>query len=781
MNSNPYSLTWHLMRKDFRQVLSLVLCLFVVAIGFQVISIFQSRSSFELMSLLNHLALIGMPCLFAIGAGALLVGQEKENRTLGWLTAMPIPSRAIFQSKIYVAVICLALSWGLSLCIYLITRGFLSAPIQWTHDSWYLMVLWPLNSLILLLAGMATAWRFQSSLNSLLLILPISLVPSAVGQFMGIFVGDPYFQPLLLGLLGVGCVLLTAYSTVAARRQLSPQTPPSMPRLWARNRPIAAAVPFHWSAPHSAGDSLLHQFVKQNRVLLIAAFNIMIVLPLLGAFAKNLSGQVLATGACFLALTTSWLGVLAFHGDRLHQRIRFLSDRGVSPNLVWFTRHIVPSGLVVLSALAVGTVCAYKVMPSHDALRHFFPPFISVVMLVLLLGIYALSQWVAQLVASPPIAAILAPASVMLIIGYYAYGVTELGAPYWTALVPMVLSFVATFVQMRRWMDLRTQGWFLLNHGFMVVLLVLVPWANLAMDKVLHPGIPPSIRTAMLNSLGSLNVTAHAMGDILQVARKGETDGERIPKSIHEGMDAVEARLLQCIQTSSKVPAQVASEHWKNIRFRAIEWMADPESKEKLESYRQSVQWMLHVALRLRQEKDLVSQSYADLSEICLVQEMSRTNALSMLGEELFERAAKYCADEGFRDRARRRAVAISWQQSSQNPSVLGDYFIRTEPKSDFVHYSAMQRRVRDELVCHLWNLLDAQDPGSIELAAEQVRKDWKDGMHLQTEFREENLHFIMNGLQYPGALWRGEWERQAVELWNTRIQNLRSPVEAKE
>jgi hypothetical protein len=64
---------------------------------------------------------------------------------------------------------------------------------------------------------------------------------------------------------------------------------------------------------------------------------------------------VLAVLLVFLA--TSWLGVLAFHGDLLHQRIRFLAERGVSPGKVWATRHAVPlSLLAVLLVVVLGLV-----------------------------------------------------------------------------------------------------------------------------------------------------------------------------------------------------------------------------------------------------------------------------------------------------------------------------------------------------------------------------------------------------------------------------------------
>ncbi|MFG0261965.1 MAG: ABC transporter permease [Novipirellula sp. JB048] len=52
-----------------------------------------------------------LPALFAAGAGALSVGQEKEQGTLWWLSAMPVTPRHLIWSKFLVALIGLATIW----------------------------------------------------------------------------------------------------------------------------------------------------------------------------------------------------------------------------------------------------------------------------------------------------------------------------------------------------------------------------------------------------------------------------------------------------------------------------------------------------------------------------------------------------------------------------------------------------------------------------------------------------------------------------------------------
>ena len=44
---------------------------------------------------MHSLSLMMIPLLFAIGAGPMLVSQEKEQRTLGWIGSLPVGPRSI--------------------------------------------------------------------------------------------------------------------------------------------------------------------------------------------------------------------------------------------------------------------------------------------------------------------------------------------------------------------------------------------------------------------------------------------------------------------------------------------------------------------------------------------------------------------------------------------------------------------------------------------------------------------------------------------------------------
>ena len=126
-----------------------------------------------------------MPSLFAVGVGVLLVGQEKERRTLDWLRSLPIAAGDVVAVKLATGFVALIAVWCLNLlllAIFVLPTG--RWPVASPADSWLIDAgweyLWPLQSVFLLLAGFATAWIFRSSLVALLALIPLALLPGVV-------------------------------------------------------------------------------------------------------------------------------------------------------------------------------------------------------------------------------------------------------------------------------------------------------------------------------------------------------------------------------------------------------------------------------------------------------------------------------------------------------------------------------------------------------------------------------------------------------------------------
>ncbi|MBM3966594.1 MAG: hypothetical protein FJ308_16245 [Planctomycetes bacterium] len=117
---------------------------------------------------------IVMPIIFATGIGVLLVGMEKENRTLQWLQGMPVSSAQIAKTKFMVAVVSLIGTWALSLLMLWMFRivfqgqpGITKPELDSLSESYFYPILFPTVSFFLGFAGLALAWRVSSPIYAL--------------------------------------------------------------------------------------------------------------------------------------------------------------------------------------------------------------------------------------------------------------------------------------------------------------------------------------------------------------------------------------------------------------------------------------------------------------------------------------------------------------------------------------------------------------------------------------------------------------------------------------
>lgn len=175
-----------LLWKEFRQVVPLITAVLLGGFGLLllilVLSALESKKSFSFDRGYWYLFL-SMPMMYATGVGVLLVGIEKESRSLQWMRSLPISSKQIAWNKLVVAMGTLALVWLIALTAWC---AFASAvggdpraldpwvPGQSDSAGW-LLATYFLLSLFLSLAGLAFAWRFQSQFLSLALLVPAAL------------------------------------------------------------------------------------------------------------------------------------------------------------------------------------------------------------------------------------------------------------------------------------------------------------------------------------------------------------------------------------------------------------------------------------------------------------------------------------------------------------------------------------------------------------------------------------------------------------------------------
>ncbi len=266
----------HLCWKEVRQVLPLVWMQLGLGVCFQLLFLLQPDRAF----VPRFLVFAGMPSLFALGVGALLVGQEKERRTLDWLRSLPIAAGDLLAVKLATGFFALLVVWGLNLlllAVFVVPTG--RWPMPTPADSWLIDAgweyLWPLQSVFLLLAGFAVAWVFRSSLVALLALVPLALLPSAVAFGLNYLVkwpssilSDPAPWMMAVALIVLSPPLLMV-GWRRGRKSLAAEQFSAQPFFWnlARGRPWGELE--IWERPtYSPAAMLIWQFVRQNRKVL---------------------------------------------------------------------------------------------------------------------------------------------------------------------------------------------------------------------------------------------------------------------------------------------------------------------------------------------------------------------------------------------------------------------------------------------------------------------------------------------------------------------------------
>ncbi len=421
-----------------------------------------------------------LPNLVALGAPAMLVGGEEDSGTLSWLRTLPVRWQKVVQSKFLVGAGATVVTWLCASVFMLLHLTHLSMPAGTSIGYKFVttVILVHFTGLLLLLS-FACAYFFRSAIVGLLVLIPtlitvyvasaiaasFLLMDSTVKAIFG--VADVRGTNALVMVSGL-VVLLAALQLIAfwflqrwlgRRRLANPmssrrsiaeafadqvQQPYRPPMLESRHRP-------------SPMRALLWQQYRQ------IAWPLM-TLVFIGLVSASLSGHFWETrltgfreffvrvfGPFFFVVSAIGLGSLVFYGDNVNGRRVFFSDRGISPNRVWWTRMIFP-----LLGCALITIVAFVLMPDDDAGS-------AMAISVPLLFVFGqmVSMWMSRPLLSLFTGPVYAASFGTLFGGFYQY--------YWgygwtlTLVVPVLL--IATWWMCRQWMTGKADHVF---HGKMV-------------------------------------------------------------------------------------------------------------------------------------------------------------------------------------------------------------------------------------------------------------------------------------------------------------------------
>jgi hypothetical protein len=709
--------------------------------------------------------------------------------------------------------------------------------MTWTSVSWVL------HSLFLLFAGITLAWRIRSALAALLWLAPVSLIPLAIAYFVDSvrlwdfrFGSDPADYTLIASqCFCIVVALLMADSSGRANLMPQPAGGSSVNSyLPARLLPWLPAKDRYRTDERLAGyhqiqspmPALVWQFILQSRILLIGTSAMLAVAAIVVA-ATDIAragdaGIPLVMLLGFVA--SSWLGVSVFQGDSAQQRIRFLADRGISPRLVWFTRHAAPVGVLAIFLgvlVLIGTLLAASGRAGNlsDAAGAVAMAALSIAVL------YLASQWFSQVVASPIVSTIAAPFMSIATISYVAFAVFSLGTPWWLLAMLAPVPLIATYVMMRRWMD-RRFGWtYWTSHAAFLGVMLFVPAGPLLFAVTTVPGMPSSVAKELaeanrgvshaglapielvLTSLVGMQGDASEAGGLPMGDDSGDDSDQPTPNE--DSDDAVtldnDARLdddshLDAIKRqleASNAPVSASSvlvlDYLHNTltlsRMRLQQDAAEASGlgndPKTMERYRRVIGLMADIARLMRMSPRVIEQDVADLLEITLLLEARRPAAVEWFGESLHGRTLAILADGARRTAARRRAVASSWMQfelenrSSKFPaSTFGGYPVDTfgpdnAPTLVGIH---TRRRQVGLAVAELWKLAKGGPAAATPETLGKIARLWRRGEgrygigiagpYLRADDLDRFVHpGFRSGVMGIGNQWFGDWERQAAEI----------------
>jgi hypothetical protein len=821
--------------KELRQLLPLLTLLPILGMLFLLFG-WLAHGGHVAESLIVGAGLISlaMPGLFAAGVGALSVGYEKEQRTIGWLSSLPISPDRIIRVKLGAAFL------GL-LALWLVGGIFFSLSSRFNEDaltmeaSWFS---WPLHTLFVLLAGFALAWRSRSGLVAILLIVPVAALPlllanaiDAVRHWRFDFHHDPevltlVFSQVLLGVLAWWLTIRWGHSSLSPESVTTSRFAFRWPWRETYRTPQRQAG---YGAVTSPTAAMVWQFLNQSRGLLSGVTALLALA--LAWFALTERGQVEpAPWPIFLTiLGISWLGVSVFQSDSVGQRIRFLADRGIAPGLVWFTRQMAPAALLAAFLLVIllvryltGVVAFDELLSAADG----WPLMIAGVVMM-----YVVSQWVAQLLPSPIVSAIVAPTTTMLGFAYAAFSQLQLGTPIWLLLAVLFIPLVATRAMTRRWMDRRFGPSYWVTHAGFLVAMLLLPAVPILIIIAKQPGMPSDVARELAAAVDSSRYAAITVQPLELVLGKQEDPGLSLdmPSPDADAGFSMGGSAAEATKPTKNVPEPAASwlEQWsadlESIRqqldastgpisassARVLEYLrgiatltrmslersaegaeasqaagtalADPDSAARLHA--ESIRLLAEIGGRLRLSHRLIDQDSADLVDIWLLTEWQRPGVRERLGETLDRSTTQSLADRVGRQRARERAIAISWAEfnRARHPQFgyltnqLGGYDLGSVSGSQAAQGAWLVNRRIGHAVSELWQWARVGAAGTTPERLRRVAEAWgqpplKYGVgELGSHFRADDLdrfrHRGFSALSAVGSQWFADWERQAESL----------------
>jgi len=697
--------TW-LIWKDVCQVIPLVVALLLVVgllIAFQYwnsnLRTTQFYASIEL-------TLLVLPGIFATGVGAVIVGQERENRTIDWLSSLPIMPRQLFLTKVTVGVVGLAIMWLITIVSVTflvgsdtnISRWRLTNTTQITQNLTPISFpLWIVHSLFVMLAGFYTSWRVKNQFFSLVALLALATVPflasATVSEFSTlrgrVYPGTEFFVWLGVSLLLIPVIFLAGYRR--AEKVLSPAEATTLSPLKRFQANWVAAEPPTF---HSGTAAIVWQSMRSSWFLFPIILALMIGVVFLDYATWNRAVWIAFGGYVGMPLAVCWLAVSVFKFAGTPEQLRFLADRGVSPTKVYMARHAVPIA-VVLTGIVIYTLYAtYVLSSSNDQPRPYHWPSLLQVTLSCA-GIYAVSQWVSQLIRTTTIAFMIAPLVAILVASSHRFHfISDVRWQVFFELLIFLIPMLGTWAMMQRYMDRRDSPrkyflvpLFLLSFGGISIASLFVDqWHLIARGNEDVGAFTISQREArevegksFAASPPTYVLIESELFNDVPLEYTGESKKNKAKQIIQT--ESVEPKdLLTGLEQLRDAPggaAKIDSHAWQGFLIWATLEQVKFENASGAEAFDEFAPWIDSASLlveSLRKSHRWLDQEAADRIEIWLASVLSSHTMKPYQNEAVIQTAIDRLPTRSDRNRARRTAILASWAswQDGTSDSVNG-------------------------------------------------------------------------------------------------------------
>ena len=679
--------------KESRQLLPLVFALSAIAILMVIGHAFASHY-ISWMQVRGELPLLVIPGLFATGAGAVMVGHEREQGTMRWLSTLPITPKALVLQKFALAAVGLLIMWVVAFVLIGLS-GNASLPLVkergtfnasgWQAASRHSMGYPGLitYTFMVLAAGFYSSWRIKNQFNSLLLLIGCASVPifavelcsQLSGNFWRIMVAKE-----LSFLWFVFSVLLTIlFSILGYRHGIRALSAAPAPRVLKPSGEALSAYesPRGVAAMPKFGTQIapiIWQTWRSSRFVVLGLFALLAYSSFHLVYFHSLDQNDLFVALFPVAglFAVSWLAVVIFKNDGGFTKVRFFADRGISAGTVFWGRHLVS---ISLCALAMLIYIAAIMNTTEEGISP-----LAIGLFVFL--IYSISQWVSQLFRMVSVAVIVAPVVSGMVIGWWVISVIDFDAPIWLLALLGLVPMVVTRCMMARYMDGRDRPSSYVVAAIMVLVLVLVPLAPAVLTVLSAKRMDPIKRAKLIAEVDGeiyrngqeLDYEYSFLSQWINESRVGAPVDDVVPES---NIDPPENQPQQISEIKpwhrwgdlQKVPSDVALNAIGTsitVDFNLQRLLAESASDNPLEGIESLRPWMLSIARAvrgLRQSNRIADQESADVLEIHLLDAL-KSELLQNAKDQAFYREVLGCLPSiDQRRKGRRKALLVSWRR----------------------------------------------------------------------------------------------------------------------